>query len=1181
MKNNLLARFAVIVAVLLLAVVILKLYPLKPGIDLAGGTSLLYEVQIPENFQGDPAKLAGDVITTLKKRIDPLSQKNLVWRVVGGRRIQLQIPQADPKSQAARKAFSDAETALRESAIKQSDIYAVTSKAGAERQTEIERIAPAMSSTAPAPAATTGPVEAPTRREILQDLGQAYDKMQAADKEVRAAAGKGDVPPELLTKKLAAQSNYNGKVRELLATNVDMVKLKGLIEAANSGAEEAAKQIKTMVEEYPAQKGQLENLLAANVKLQAFAGQNMDDPEEVQRLLQGSGKLDFRIAVDPRDPAVGTAVLSLREQGPRKPIGAMKWFEVDRSGMDNFTVPNPYNVVAEWGAGRYVLLFDDPDHALTHEGTVAWKLTQANRTQDSTTGQLQVAFQFDGAGQGFFADLTTKNVGRPMAILLDDRAISAPNIHTPITGGSGVITFGSVSATRTIQMIDEEASNLVQILNAGSLQAALSPEPISVVQVSPTMGKDNIDAGFRSAMYAFLAVVGFMVVYYTITGLFADLALMLNLVVTLAAMALMGATFTLPGIAGIVLTLGMAVDANVLINERIREEVHKGGSLWLAVKQGYDKVFWTIFDANLTTSLTSIVLIFVGSEEVKGFGVTLLIGLIIHMFTALFVTRTLMIAAIRFGVLRQIDDHSVGEYIREAVTLTWLRKGRWPFMRVIHVTNIDWIGMRHKFWVVSGIITIGGLVAFFARGDDMYDTEFRGGTQVTLDLSHGKTLPRDEVERRTRSIGQDNKALADARDSMVQTIGSKNDSFQIETTLADTTERKVKSLFLDALAAKFADVMDTKLKVQIAPPAGDKLPTSPVDAVAAMRAKGWLVPLTKPSLEANFGGNAPVTGLPPRSVINYMGGVGMYITGIDPPQTASQLKERLDASKQSVTGLAFRGFDVIPVTAVVNGVEKAADEKETNPLRTAVFVTSDPAAGYEADPLKQAAWEKMAEQEWGALTGALESRSPFKSVSSIDGVVAGQAKQQALVAIILSLILIVIYVWVRFGGIRYGFGAILSLAHDAIVALAATVMAKYAAETWLGQKLLISDFKINLTMIAAYLTVIGYSVNDTIVIFDRIRENRGRLNHPLSKQLVNDSINQCFGRTIWTTFTVFIVVLIMYIWGGEGVRGFSYAMLIGVFTGAYSTLAIASPMLLNVKDKEPAGKPVVTDLVRQ
>jgi protein-export SecD/SecF family membrane protein len=296
------------------------------------------------------------------------------------------------------------------------------------------------------------------------------------------------------------------------------------------------------------------------------------------------------------------------------------------------------------------------------------------------------------------------------------------------------MTRGTPSPAPSAEAILKEANDLKQIMDAGSLPATLQPEPISVESISPDMGADNIASGVRSAYIAVLAVVLFMLAYYTITGLFADLALMLNLSLVLATMALIRGTFTLPGIAGLVLTLGMAVDANVLINERIREEIHRGASLWMAIKQGYDKVFWTIFDANLTTSLTSIVLILVGSEEVKGFGVTLLIGLIIHMFTALFVTRTFMMAAVKWGVLKAVDDHSLTEYVREIFTLTWLRNGHWPFMKVITVSKIDWIGKRHFFWGVSAVITVAGLIAFFARGDAKYDIEFRGGTQVTFQL---------------------------------------------------------------------------------------------------------------------------------------------------------------------------------------------------------------------------------------------------------------------------------------------------------------------------------------------------------------------------------------------------------------------------------------------------------------
>ena len=239
------------------------------------------------------------------------------------------------------------------------------------------------------------------------------------------------------------------------------------------------------------------------------------------------------------------------------------------------------------------------------------------------------------------------------------------------------------------------------------------------------------------------------------------------------------------------------------------------------------------------------------------------------------------------------------------------------------------------------------------------------------------------------------------------------------------------------------------------------------------------------------------------------------------------------------------------------------------PLTRAVVVSQDPNISYSQE--NEEAWRNdVAKSEWDVVRSAITVGGSLQGVSSFDPVVADTAKLQALISLVISLILIVIYVWIRFGGLRYGIGAILSLVHDALVAVAATVLSGWIYIYIFGGKpnfMLIGDFKINLTMIAAYLTIIGYSVNDTIVIFDRIRENRGRAMLPLTSKLVNDSINQCFGRTIWTTFTVFIVVLIMYIWGGEGVRGFSFAMLIGVFTGTYSTLAIASPALLNVKER--------------
>jgi SecD/SecF fusion protein len=1217
MKNKLLPRFILIIGTIVLAWLCLKHYPLKGGPDLAGGTSLLYELQIPEGTP-NPQHLAEEVIGTLRNRIDPLDQKNYIWRVVGGRRIQLQIPAASAESTKARDLFRAAERAISESGITAQDVVNISKKTGEERKNEITRKAlngadkkaleaelaklkteqAAVAARAAAEKLAGGitkptetalneidakvadaatSVDVLTKREtLLTDLAAIKSDLDAAETEANRLTDENKPLSAALLARIADDyKQYEAKQSQLFALNVSASRIKALLESMETGSAKADAEYKQVLVDYPAQRVQIEAMKAAADYMAKFRDQSADDPEEIKRLLRGSGKLDFRICVRNSDVGgvklIADAKVSLKTMGPRKSIGSAKWFEVDAKGMDNFFpggMPSPELGTMELYGKSYVLLYTDASQALTHDiAGQKWTLTDAYATRDET-GKVIVGFKFDPSGGYLFGELTKNNVGKPMAILLDDRAISAPNINTPITGGSGVITFGSKGG----KALEDEAQNLVKTLKAGSLAAALVPEPISEEHVEAAMGASNIESGLRSAIIAVIAVMGFMVIYYTITGMFANLALMINLLITLAVMAFLGATFTMPGIAGIVLTLGMAVDANVLINERIREEVHKGGSLWMAVKQGYDKVFWTIFDANLTTSLTSIVLILVGSEGVKGFGVTLLIGLIIHMFTALFVTRTLMIAAIRWGILKQIDDHSVSEYIREVFTFTWL-KGRWPFMRVVHVTNIDWIGKRYYFWIVSAVITIAGLIAFISRGDDKYDTEFRGGTQVTFQTP---PMTDKEVKAKINEIAEDKqlekdypeitKALEEPLVYAVQTSGAaptadgKSTTFRLETTLSDTTTRKVKQPFLDALAAKFPNP-GAQLKLTVKG-LDDKMSLD--SAIRTFKDAGHMVPIVDGRLARNFP-KLQLTG--GEEVYSYVGGLGIYLEGINPPQSIDAFTERLRATRLSSSGTSREpkliGIHKVPGTETYDSIILVTRDEQI------LYDATNPASGF----------ENVEESELSTIITSLQPVSPFKQVNSIDSVVAGQAKGQALLAIVISLTLIVIYVWIRFGGIRYGFGAILSLAHDAIVALAATVLCTYVYKTAIGEAFLLMDFKINLTMIAAYLTIIGYSVNDTIVIFDRIRENKGRQKGPLDAKIINDSINQCFGRTIWTTFTVFVVLMIMYIWGGEGVHGFSFAMLIGVITGAYSTLAIASPMLLGIKEidvpPQPSGKSIV------
>ncbi|MGN6369408.1 MAG: protein translocase subunit SecD [Phycisphaerae bacterium] len=1161
MKTSLSWRFIIIIAITLIAAWIVRLIPPRLGIDLAGGTSLLYELDMSK-IHGDTTGIADRVVAVLKKRVDPYGQKNLIWRVVGGKRIQIQMPMADAKTRAAQKELQDALDAIRATSLKDSQIQSALSRSGAERQAEINKLAPPGS----------------PRHDLLLKLASASDELNAA----RAEEQKYDPlkePANVLERVTQAVDQYNSAKNAVLSTNVDMVKLQSLLNAVNNKRNKDARDaLDKMPSDYPLQSAEIKRVITAHDQLEELGG-GVNDPSELQHLVTAAGVLDFRIAVDPS--ALGgiagreyqDALQSLQQKGPQTAITEngvhMRWFQIDPNGIDNFInpvskLPDRGFVVSEWAGQKYILMHDDLADTLTHDPRrKEWSVTAGDPYNDPQSGGIVLPFNLDGVGAGYMGDLTSTHVGKPMGILLDDKAFTAPNINSRIEG-SGVITFGQATPSHPTEAIRKEAEDLKQIMDAGSLPATLQREPISVVEITPDLGADNIRAGIASAFYALIAVIGFMMVYYTITGVFADLALMINLLLVMAAMALLGGTFTLPGIAGLVLTLGMAVDANVLINERIREELHKGASLWMAVKQGYDKVFWTIFDANLTTSLTSIVLIYVGSEEVKGFGVTLLIGLCIHMFTALFVTRTLMMAAIKWGVVRAIDDHSVTEYIREIFTFTWIRNGHWPFMKVITVSNIDWIGKRHIFWGVSAVTIIAGIIAFVARGEDKYDIEFRGGTQVTFQLKPGINMSEDEVRQRVHDIHKI-PGLEDANDARVYGVGKPEEhKFELQTTIADTPTVKLKEKFLDALANELNDVLDVTRKVSIK--ANDKGPRDIDDLMVQQK---LIFPITRGTLDQSAEA-AGIKGMPNHDVTNYLHGVGIILDDINPPQTAAKLTERIKSAQQSqdptLANVPARDFTIIPLEAVdKNGKSVPADEDDKRALTRAVYVSVDEAIPYQENSDTEAVWkDRVAATEWQVVRVALSTESLFKGVTSFDAVVASEAKMQALVAIVLSLALIVAYVWIRFGGIRYGLGAIFSLAHDAIVALAATVLSGELYYHVFDKHpfLLITDFKINLTMIAAYLTVIGYSVNDTIVIFDRVRELRGKSHAPLSAKLVNDAINQCFGRTIWTTFTVFIVVLIMYVFGGEGIRGFSFAMLIGVLTGAYSTLAIASPMLL-------------------
>lgn len=322
----------------------------------------------------------------------------------------------------------------------------------------------------------------------------------------------------------------------------------------------------------------------------------LDDPERIKRLLGKTAKMTFRLvdlATNPMD---------------RNPPPGVDILESDdgRNAGQRIAVRKKVEVAGE-------------------------NLVDAQATNDGRTGQWVVSFRFDSVGAKRFADVTKDNVGRPFAIVLDDKVITAPNIQTPILGGSGIITGNFTSA---------QANDLAVLLRAGAL-----PAPLTIIEertVGPDLGADSIRAGVIASVIGFSLVVVYMIAFYGTFGLFADLALIINLILSIAALSILQATLTLPGIAGLLLSIGLSVDANVLINERIREETKLGKSPMAAMDAGFDRAFSTIIDANLTTLLKMLILFSLGSGPIKGFAVTVSLGIVISMFTATVVVRVIM-----------------------------------------------------------------------------------------------------------------------------------------------------------------------------------------------------------------------------------------------------------------------------------------------------------------------------------------------------------------------------------------------------------------------------------------------------------------------------------------------------------------------------------------------------------
>ena len=1207
MNKNLAMKLVLIIVLVVVAA--WTLYPpektLKPGIDLAGGTSLIYEIDTQGLGSEEKRELSSKMITVLRRRIDPANIQNLVWRPQGGTRFEIQMPLASAEARQKRQNFEEARSDLLAENVNPAVIIRSLSRPPEERSKEFEKFSRGSADRlAILETLSTAYDERNSLREKSNELFSKLETTESAvtesgldlemvkaivsrwaslDEEALAEVVKvfvgdgGDV--EILTGYVRTYAEWAEAVDELTdpetGKNIQYKNARRTLDEFSlttdqinsclSISPKSAKRARAL-EELTAAFGdraeKIDKAVAAFDEYYPFQGR-LDDPRDLQRMLKGAGILEFRVLPTVEHPEVDADEMAgyverLQTKGPKYASDSKHvWCEIEN--INEWQVGE--SIVAQFGNKPYVLASNKADEVILHGAdTKDWTLKKA-QPQTDREGRRAIGFTLDDKGGRLFSTVTGNNLKRPLCILLDGIAISAPIVQ------SRIFTSGIISGSFTQNEVDD----MVNKLNAGSLPARLIEQPISVKTIGPSIGADNRDRGIKAGLIGLAVVVLCMLAYYVLAGGIADAALLINLLFVLAMMSLLRATFTLPGIAGMILTIGMSVDANVLIFERIREEQLRGSSLRIAVRNGYQRAFRTIFDANLTTFITAAILYWVASEEIKGFAIVLMLGILSSMFTALFATRVI------FDILlakRIIKDHLF-------------------MLRLIHEPKINWMGLRPIFLVVSALFIAAGAFVFFTRDDarnNKYDIEFTGGTSIQINLKEGVELTRQDVEDRIHKIGFDlnNPALAAAN---VYSIGESGMQYEINTTETNkttvivafgepgqqtaetvtsaisqaqdkfggklsnlgvrqegnagtfvvTTSQVNKSLVRDVLSAAFPDANMSEPKV-------DEVVNDAI--LSAFAGSLEIQQNLQPEIVSQEKISEELIDSFPE-LVDFVSGIKIECE-IGRSATADEIERRFKdlRFKPDVRDLNWYSYQIL-------GSDLATMEAD-QAVKSFVYLSVEPEAGFRE--LTEDEWERFVENEQSKVLAATRLETSLPRVTQIDPSVGAEAKTRALIAIVLSLGAIIAYIWVRFGDVRYGVAAIVALVHDVCITLGAVTACTYIAATPIGERLLIGDFKINLAIIAAFLTLIGYSLNDTIVVFDRIRENRHKAR--LRPQTINNSINQTISRTVLTSFTTFIVVLIMYIFGGQGLRGFTFAIGFGILIGTYSSIAIAAPVLL-------------------
>jgi SecD/SecF fusion protein len=1214
---------------------------LRPGLDIAGGTSLIFEID-DSDTQNDPM-LAERVKTLLQKRVDPAGVYNLTWRVHGRNRIEVQMPLPPKDAKQRQQDYRDALKELYSYELGRGELEQALRQDGAEREAALQKLAKRNADQA---LANLDPSESGQKTIITELVAQRLEKLQRAAERYDewiaaqdALAGATTTQPttnpadqlaqdELRAAVRDASELYEDAVDNVLSMNINRGRFEEILEL-DAKSDVRQKSLAQIEDAQADIRAQIENVIEKH-SIWHDGKRFLDGPGDLKRLLRGAGKLEFRILAqpDPNNPTKFNRYRERLQEADTELAGTgFGWFRIDNAmQFFNFDSPAELDTFDHLGHGTYVLgKFDNNYYVLAKtspqdgllqdvQGQRKWRLNKARAVRDEH-GHWSVNFELDVIGGGMFYALTSRNIKKQLCILVDDVAYSAPNIETAIRSHGRI----------TGQFSNQKVSYLVQTMEGGMLPARLKETPLSERTVGSSLGETNRDRAVSAGLIGGAAVILIMLGYYLVAGAVANVALFLNIFFLLSIMAMLGARITLVGIAGVILSVGMAVDANVLIFERMREEKERGASLRMIIKNGYDKALSTIFDSNITTLLTCVIIYYVGSEEVKGFGLTLGWGIVLNLFTSIFVTRTLFLLLLRFNLIKDIK-----------------------MMRIIGVPNIDWYAKRKIFLPISLAIMIIGLSLLGMRGTKKtLDVEFLGGVTAEFAVNEDAQLDDVAINNAIDAVAAEIAAAGDRLgEATVAPIPGEVNSYAVR--IPDVSSERLAAIIAEPLedlelrdlpgyAPAEDDFRDAEMAVFKrgnieADPAGSDVrlyPLTDIDADSLQQViRGLATPtrtaaanlseanvnavlevggveqsgsiwnitttvtnmrLVQHALEKALGddmivqpqisyvfrgrGSEPfpvdnrlldevVPDLPAgvnATVTDYLGGAAFVFEQLDPPASVPQLTTRLDNMhfQPDFQDLPKRKFEVIGIKPV----EGRVDDDGNQLYQGVAVVTVDPDVRYGVD---RDVWlASLAQPERNLIETALSTEQTLRKVMRFKPQIASRSTQQAATALLLSWAMIIGYLWIRFGRPTYGIAGVAALIHDVLIALAFVGISGWIGghDHPMGEALLISDFKINMTIIAALLTIIGYSINDTIVVFDRIRETRGRLGH-VTPEIVNASINQTLSRTIMTSLTTFVVLLIMYIWGGSSIRGFNFCMMIGVITGSYSSIAVASPLLL-------------------